>query len=210
VLTVKLDFHVHSNTSPDALHSLKHLAVRAKAIGLDGIAVCDHDAMPTDNFMLEGLLIMRGMECSAQEGHIAVFGVPSDFDVAPGMPAAEIASRAKRAGGISIVTHAFSIRKMRGSMGSHAFNVRATAIERFNGSDFVHNMIALPRVPVGTGGSDAHSVYELANAYTVLECEPREDAVLEAVRKKQMRAVLSQNPLSILRGRYERLMRRDR
>src|SRR3990167_6306704 len=132
-MLLKLDFHVHSNLSKDALHSLKHLAVRAKAIGLDGIAVCDHNVMTTDAFKLDGLLIMRGIECSAQEGHISVFGVPPDFDFIQGIPAAEIARRAGRAGGISIVNHAFSIRKKRVSMGSHAFKVRATAIERFNG-----------------------------------------------------------------------------
>lgn len=201
---MKIDFHVHSNTSKDALHSLKHLAVRAKAIGLDGIAVCDHDKMPADDFKLEGLLIMRGIECSAQEGHISVFGVPSGFDFITGIPAAEIARRAERAGGISIVNHAFSLRKRKESMGSHAFKVRATALERFNGSDFIHNLRAIRSIPVGTGGSDAHSVYELANAYTLLECEPREDAVLEEVKKKRMRAVLAQNPFSILRRKYER------
>ncbi len=204
---MRLDFHVHSNLSKDALHSLKHLAVKAKAIGLDGIAVCDHDAMPKDDFKLEGLLIMRGIECSAQEGHISVFGVPPDFDYMKGIPAAEIARRAERAGGISIVNHAFSIRK-RNSMGSHAFKVKATAIERFNGSDFIHNLRAWKSIPVGTGGSDAHSVYELGNAYTLLECEPWEDAVLEAVRKKQFKAVLAQNPFSILRRKYERLMKK--
>ncbi|MDO8339178.1 MAG: PHP-associated domain-containing protein [Candidatus Burarchaeum sp.] len=195
---------MHSNTSPDGIHSVRQLAEQARKIGLDGIAICDHDSFPKEQFKLKGLLILRGMECSTAEGHLSVFGVPPNFDFVKGMPAAEVVARARRAGGISIVNHAFSVRKRRSSMGSAGLKLGATAIERFNGSDFVHNFMALRKIPVGTGGSDAHSFYELANAYTILDCRPREDDVLEEVRKGRMKAVLSQNPFSILKRKYER------
>ncbi|VVC04710.1 PHP-associated [Candidatus Burarchaeum australiense] len=205
---MKLDFHVHSDSSPDALHSIEQLARQAKKIGLDGIAVCDHNCFPKQGFRLKGLLILHGMECSTHEGHMSVFGVPPNFDFVRGMPAAEVARRAQKAGGISIVNHAFSVRKRKDSMRSAAFKVGATAIERFNGSDFIHNLVAMRRIPVGTGGSDAHSLYELANAYTILDCEPSEDAVLEEVRKGRVRAALAQNPFSIAQRKFEKFMKR--
>ena len=203
---MKLDFHVHSNTSPDGLHSVRQLAEQAKRIGLDGIAISDHNSFPHEQFKLSGLLIMRGIEVSAAEGHLSVFGVPPNFDFVKGMPAAEVVARARKAGGISIVNHAFSVRKRKDSMGEAGLKLGATAIERFNGSDFIHNFMALHKIPVGTGGSDAHSFYELANAYTILGCRPSEDDVLEEVRKGRMKAVLAQNPFSILKRKYERFM----
>jgi hypothetical protein len=203
---VKIDLHMHTCASGDALHTLKQMALRAKALKLDGIGVCEHNKINSGNVDVPGLLILRGMECSAKEGHISVFGVGSNFDFEKGMPAAEIAKRAKKAGGISIVTHAFSIRKRKSSMGSHCFHVGATAIERFNGSDFVHNFIASRRVPIGTGGSDAHSWYEVGNAYTVLNCKPREDDVLDAIKAGKMRAVMAQNVMAIARRKWERFL----
>jgi predicted metal-dependent phosphoesterase TrpH len=207
---MKFDFHVHSNTSPDALHGVRQLAEQAKKIGLDGIAICDHNRFPAEHFKLNGFLIMRGMECSAAEGHISVFGVPPNFDFVRGMLAAEVVKQARKAGGISIVNHAFSVRKRKESMGGAGLKLGATALERFNGSDFIHNFQALRKIPVGTGGSDAHSLYELANAYTILNCKPSEDDVLEEVRKGRMRAVLAQNPFSILQRKAEKFIKKHR
>jgi len=203
---VKIDLHVHTRASGDALHSLKQMAARAKALRLDAIGVCEHNRMNNEKADVPGLLILRGIECSAKEGHMAVFGVGNNFDFEKGMPAAEIARRARKAGGISIVTHAFSIRKRKSSMGSKCFGVGATAIEKFNGSDFVHNFIASRRVPIGTGGSDAHSWYEVGNAYTVLGCKPREDDVLDAIKAGKMKAVMSQDVMAIARRKWERFL----
>jgi len=208
---LKIDLHVHSNLSPDALHSIRHLAVKAKERGLDGIAVCDHNRISQDDFSLPNFLIMRGMEYSALEGHILLLGIPRDFAIARGLPAASAARQAELAGGVSIAAHAYSVRKWGQSMRGRAFQVGATALERFNGSDFIHNIIASRKIPRGTGGSDAHSVYEVGNAYTELECEPRESEVLEEIRKGRMKAVLAQRPLSIMRRKWERFwMKREK
>ena len=203
---MKIDFHVHTRASKDALHSLKQMAARAKEVGLNGIGVCEHDAYCTEKVSAPGLLILRGTECSAREGHIVVFGVGPNFDYEKGMPAAEIARRAEKAGGVSIVAHAFSVRKRKSSMGSKCFDVGATAIEKFNGSDFVHNFVASRRVKAGTGGSDAHSWYEVGNAYTVLDCRPKEDEVLDALRAGRVQAVLAQNVYAIAKRKWERFL----
>lgn len=208
---MNIDFHTHTApASPDALHTLEQMARRARKLGLDALGVCDHNVFCTDSFKLKGLFIMKGMECSAKEGHMAVYGVGDKFDFEKGMPAAQVARNARKAGGISIVTHAFSVRKRHVSMGSKCFKVGATAIEKCNGSDFVHNIIAGSRVKAGTGGSDAHSWYEVGNAYTELPCEPREDDIINAVKKGEMKAMLSQNPLSILKRKWERMLAKGR
>ena len=62
------------------------------------------------------------------------------------------------------------------------------------------------RVPIGTGGSDAHSWYEVGNAYTVLDCKPREDAVLDAIRAGKMQAMMSQDVMAIARRKWERFL----
>jgi len=42
---IRLDMHIHSSFSPDSPSSLKDIAKRIHALGLDGFCLCDHDKM---------------------------------------------------------------------------------------------------------------------------------------------------------------------
>jgi predicted metal-dependent phosphoesterase TrpH len=51
-----IDFHVHTDRSPDGRSSLKAIAAAAKKRGLDAIAVADHDLFTVSApFVLNGL-----------------------------------------------------------------------------------------------------------------------------------------------------------
>ena len=42
-MEVKLDLHIHSEHSPDGRMALDEIVACARARGLQGVAVCDHD-----------------------------------------------------------------------------------------------------------------------------------------------------------------------
>ena len=42
-MELRLDLHIHSERSPDGCMTLAEIAARARAAGLNGAAVCDHD-----------------------------------------------------------------------------------------------------------------------------------------------------------------------
>ena len=42
-MELRLDLHIHSERSPDGRMSLPQIAAAARARGLQGVAICDHD-----------------------------------------------------------------------------------------------------------------------------------------------------------------------
>ena len=46
-MKLTLDLHVHSDASFDGRMSVRQIALLAKARGIDGVAICDHDVVYT-------------------------------------------------------------------------------------------------------------------------------------------------------------------
>jgi len=106
-----LDIHVHTaKYSPCSSLDLYDAAIKARAVGLDGICITDHD---TDAAKTEaarvvretGLRIFVGMEIQTHEGDLLVFGLPEP----PGMImyAAALLAKVAAAGGTAIAAHPF-------------------------------------------------------------------------------------------------------
>lgn len=53
-MEVKLDLHIHSAHSPDGRMSLDEIVSCARARGLQGVAVCDHDRALTETWDAPG------------------------------------------------------------------------------------------------------------------------------------------------------------
>jgi len=94
VLSVEL--HCHSALSYDGRDPVELLLEQAEAVGLDAIAVTDHDeidaslaaASKADQY---GLIGIPGMEVSSAAGHVLALGV--EERVPSGMPFAETLTR---------------------------------------------------------------------------------------------------------------------
>ena len=69
-MKLTLDFHVHSDASFDGRMSVRQIALLAKARGIDGVAICDHDVVYTGPTEVEGVLIIPGAEFSTEYGHL--------------------------------------------------------------------------------------------------------------------------------------------
>lgn len=69
-MKLTLDLHVHSDASFDGRMSVRQIALLAKARGIDGVAICDHDVVYTGPTEVEGVLIIPGAEFSTEHGHL--------------------------------------------------------------------------------------------------------------------------------------------
>jgi len=100
--------HVHSNRS-DGRASPEAIARAARQAGLDFVILTDHQdyqALGRDRYE-EGVLLLTGIEISAQGGHIAALGISEPdfrFDVDPRSVISDIGEL----GGFSVACHPFS------------------------------------------------------------------------------------------------------
>lgn len=187
------DFHTHSKYSPDGSGDLHDFAKVALAKGLQGFAVTDHNtlriARDIRKFRHPQLLVVPGMEVSTAVGHCLAIGVQAE--VPRGRSLVETLEAIRDVGGVGIPSHPFRLihgakaRQLEGAQRS------LTAIEVYNARD--GNSRSNERAAAhatthrlgGTGGSDAHQIFELGNAYTMFPDLPESvDDVVRMLRRK--------------------------
>jgi len=164
-----IDLHTHTNIhSPCSILSPYELISRAEEIGLDGIAITEHDHVWSRESIEQikektgtRLLILTGQEVSSVYGHLLVFG-HNGYLARYSLD--EIMEEVHINGGVVIPSHPFrygnidrDIRELEEEF-SHF-----DAIEALNGNqDEYQNRFGLRVMEslglTGIGGSDAHSV----------------------------------------------------
>jgi len=78
---LKGDLHVHSVGS-DGVHTLEQLGFKARANGLDFLAITDHNQMVTKDALpdIPGLTLIPGVEWTHYRGHANFLGVDRPYD----------------------------------------------------------------------------------------------------------------------------------
>jgi hypothetical protein len=194
-----IDLHVHSHLSGDNLSDPEECIVRAIELGLRGIAFTEHYSYevseplePLVERYRDRILILRGVEFSAAEGHCLVFGVDTDRLSAPYAPIDELTREVNRRGGAVIPSHPY-----RGGSGLGDLILTLpglTAIEGHNGCNhrtFNERAIRAAqrlRIPV-TGGSDAHHPAEVGSCYTVFPERVTAENVIDLLKAGRYEAV---------------------
>jgi predicted metal-dependent phosphoesterase TrpH len=178
------DLHVHTTYSSDSVITPKDLIYYAKKMGLNAVAVTDHNSLEgaykiaaeTDFF------VIPGMEVSSADGHIVALNVR---ELVPrGLSASETIERIHAAGGIAIACHPHVYFKS--GLGA-AVNASFDAIEVINARAFPFGRsvrlakadatrFGLPQV----AGTDAHFGPQIGYGYTEIEAEK---ATAEAVAR---------------------------
>lgn len=110
----KLDHHIHTaRHSPDSLIDPIALLDRARAVGLDGVVITEHDYQWTPSELAGlseragGLLVLAGAEISAREGHFLVYGLPSLDEVPPGVALRDLLAAVRRHEAAIVAAHPF-------------------------------------------------------------------------------------------------------
>lgn len=185
---MRLDLHIHSSYSRDAKASPHEIVLRCKALGLDGFAVADHNAiegsLAAASLAAEhGLLAIRAVEVSTAEGHVLAYGV--DEVLPRGLSVAETIESIRAAGGLAVAAH--PIRFPSGIGLSATRSNGFDAVEVLNGGNSKRSNAKARRVaeelhlPV-TAGSDAHELHEIGKCYVESPSVSSEDEFLEMVR----------------------------
>ncbi|MEM3402912.1 MAG: PHP domain-containing protein, partial [Candidatus Hadarchaeales archaeon] len=109
---LKLDLHVHTKYSKDGFCSIEEIVKVAKAKGLDGFAITDHNTIAgheeARKYSKE-ILIIPGVEISTTHGHVVALGV---HEMIPrGLSPKETVERIKEQGGVAIAAHPFILGK---------------------------------------------------------------------------------------------------
>jgi predicted metal-dependent phosphoesterase TrpH len=112
----KFDHHVHtSRHSPDSVIDHRDLVDRARAAGLDGVVITDHDYQWEPGELAElaayarplGITVLSGAEVSAREGHFLVYGMPDVAEVPPGVELSALLQAVRRHDAAVVAAHPF-------------------------------------------------------------------------------------------------------
>jgi hypothetical protein len=195
----RVDLHVHSKYSGDSVAEPEEIIEYALERGLDGIAFTEHysyEASEPVEYLKEkyggDILILRGVEYAAREGHFLIFGLDTDRLGLDYPSVGELISRVNHAGGVIIPSHPFR-RSL--SIGERVFDYEGfTALEGYNGYNLHHyNMKAIEaahtlHLPF-TGGSDAHEPGETGQCYTEFREPLTRENFIDRLREGKYRGV---------------------
>ncbi|MBI5641809.1 MAG: PHP domain-containing protein, partial [Nitrospirae bacterium] len=112
--TFKIDLHVHSKYSGDTASEPEESVMHAVKLGLHGMAFTEHYSYeasePVERLREKyrgRIVIFRGVEFSAAEGHCLIFGVNTDSLSLRHAPVAEIIRIVRSEGGVVIPSHPY-------------------------------------------------------------------------------------------------------
>jgi predicted metal-dependent phosphoesterase TrpH len=193
VLSVEL--HCHSALSYDGRDPVELLLEQAAAVGLDAIAVTDHDEIDASLDAAAkageyGLLGIPGIEVTSAAGHVLALGV--EETVPQGLSFEETITYIRELGGIAVVPHPFQESRS-GVMAKINSETLATAdaIEVYNSrlltgraNRQAERFAAENDLPM-TAGSDAHISEMVGQAVTKVDTGGTlsVDAVLGAIHR---------------------------
>lgn len=191
----KVDLHIHSALGGDSSIEPGDLVERARTVGLDAVCVTEHHSHalsePFDEISRKsGFPIFRGMEYRAAEGHLLVFGVRAGRgDLLSGLPMQDAIDWVHARGGVAIPAHPYQKDMVGGSLGDLVLSLQGLyALEVANGSASAEdNRLALQAAAIlglkGIGGSDAHGLLTVGQAYTLFPSPIRtEKELIETLR----------------------------
>ncbi|WP_458185526.1 PHP domain-containing protein [Haladaptatus sp. NG-WS-4] len=188
---LSVELHCHSALSHDGRDPVDLILEQAKAVGLDAIAITDHDQIDAslDAAALApeyGLVGIPGLEITTRAGHVLGLGV--EERIQPGLPFGETLDRIRRQGGVAVVPHPFQ--KSRSGVApniSRTELAEADAIEVYNsrlltgrGNRKAKEFARKHGVPM-TAGSDAHISEMVGQAVTRIDAARDTKAILDAI-----------------------------
>ena len=104
------DLHVHTNASADGHCPVEKVLERAKAAGLDAVAVTDHDTTVSalKALSLESeVIVIPGIEVSTKDGHVLILGTTKEYEA--GKPADETIAEAHADGCVTVIPHPYHL-----------------------------------------------------------------------------------------------------
>ena len=181
-MTVTLDLHIHSDASHDGRMSIAEIVRLAKAAGLSGVAVCDHDVVLTQPPSEADVLVIPGAEFSTEHGHLLGLFLHEPIGK---LPFAETVAAIRAQGGLAVLAHPFEHSRDAARLeplvpmldGVEVFNGRAD--RKIPDANARAHAFAEKHGLRQFAGSDAHLPREIGNGTVTLSVP---ELTLDAVR----------------------------
>ncbi len=191
-------FDMHTHTHPESWDSQltpDELIERARAAGIDGIAITDHDRAwdPEDVYALgrrHRFVVIPAIEINTEDGHFLVYGL---HKYVFGMHRThELADHVSRAGGVLVAAHPYRRQhpwrwdreqEWTDSLDRAEYNPGLrfpVAMEVVNGRGILNENLFSARLQArmafpGTAGSDSHAAKDIGKAATYFERDIRDE-----------------------------------
>jgi predicted metal-dependent phosphoesterase TrpH len=173
----RIDMHTHTNYSADSLTRPEALVAGARRVGLDRVAVTDHNSIEGAliAYRMAPELVIVGEEIKTAEGGELIAYYVREL-VPKNLPLAEVLSRLRAQGAVISVSHPFD-RWRHSALGERLTREivdRIDALEVFNArclSAADNERAAALAAEQGCGataGSDGHTVHELGMGYVLV------------------------------------------
>jgi hypothetical protein len=196
-MMLKADFHMHSHFSPDSEMAPKRIVRKCQKVGLNCIAVTDHNTTRGAFAARElaDFMVIIGEEVGTSEGEVT--GLFLEEDIPRGLTPTETAKRIKDQGGLVSVPHPFD--RFRSSVitskGLEEVLPYIDIIEGFNARNNLdadnrkaqefakeHNLIT-------SGVTDSHTTIELGRTYVEMpEFDGTPEGFLESLAQGTIHA----------------------
>jgi predicted metal-dependent phosphoesterase TrpH len=201
-----IDPHIHSKYSGDATASPEDIIIRSKLIGLNAIAIADHNTLKGSIVAMEKVkdsddfIVIPAMEVTTNKGHIVALGINKEIN--KGLSPEETIDKIRSQGGIAIAPHPF-VRYREGLCG-YVKNLDIDAIETRNSryifgySNWKAKRLAEKREIPQIGASDAHFLGAIGSCVTELEAEFSVESIIKGILSGKTNVYGNRTPLPLI------------
>jgi predicted metal-dependent phosphoesterase TrpH len=198
---MRVDLHAHTRYSRDSTLNPREFVARARAVGLDRIAVTDHNTIEgaLEAKAIDHSLVIVGEEVDTRE-RTHLIGLFLREEIPAGLPVREVADRIREQGGVVYAPHPFAYLRAAKRHAREAMLV-ADVVEVFNARAFlpVWNRRAYAAaqelgIPVAAS-TDAHFSHEIGAAWTDLPAFTSIDEFRASITSARPVALRTQTPL---------------
>lgn len=201
---MKIDTHIHSKYSKDSITPLEDIIRYAQKIGLNAIAITDHDEIKgtwaIQKLEHEGLTLIPGEEVSSTKGHIVALGI-NDY-VKPLQTPEETVDQIHDNAGIAIAAHPYCY--YRSGVGDIVRSLDVEAMETKNSrfilgiSNYLAKQVSVKNKIPEIGASDAHFVKGIGRCYTEIPDCDSVDEIIKNIKKGNTKAHGERTPMNLI------------
>lgn len=201
-----IDPHIHSKYSNDATAHPKDIIKKSRSIGLDAIAIADHNSIKGSQIGIEeskgmdDFIVIPAMEISTSKGHIVALGI--EEEIKPKLSPEETIEKIRDMGGIAIAAHPFV--RYREGLCDKIKDLDVDAMETLNSryifgySNWRAKKLAEERGIPQIGASDAHFLGAIGSCVTEVEADFSVDDIIQGILAGKTSVFGDRTPLPLI------------